>query len=127
MKAFASLNLFALPVVLMAMSAVPALAEGRVFQWTDRAGVVHYSDIAEGQTKPIEVKPTSRGVNVGVASSASDSEACKRKREELQRYSGASKVTETNALGETREYDEAQMKKLVETTEAAVRTACGES
>jgi len=124
MKRFENFCKPLLPALLLAV-AVPGLANSRVFQWTDANGVIHYGDAPRGAAKPLAVKPISRGVDAGAATAPADSEACSRKREQLQRYSGASKVTETNALGETREYDEAQVKALIESSEAAVREACG--
>lgn len=123
-------DLFRKPVpglcLLLAAISAPALAQNRVFQWTDGNGVVHYSDTARSGAKPVAIRPNGEAGNAG-KTPAVDPQACARKRDELQRYSSASKVTETNALGESRDYDEAQIRKLVETAAAAVRTACGES
>ena len=40
-------------------------------------------------------------------------------------YRGAAKITETDSLGETREFDDSQRQKLIERTEKAVHDACG--
>lgn len=115
-------------VALVSLAAgLPADAQSRVYQWKDANGVVHYGDSAPGPAKSILIKPTSRGLDAGARVAAVDEADCARKRDQLQRYSGASRVTETNALGESRDYDEAEIKKLVETAGAAVRTACGEN
>lgn len=112
--------------LLLAVLAAPVLAQNRVFQWTDGNGVVHYSDTARSGARPVTIRQ--RGdTGDGAVATTVDPQACLRKREELQRYSSASKVTETNALGESRDYDEVQIRKLVETAAAAVRAACGES
>ncbi|WP_293397934.1 DUF4124 domain-containing protein [Nevskia sp.] len=117
-----------LAVLLLILStAIPAVAQSRVYQWKDANGVVHYGDSARGPAKSILIKPTSSGLDGGANRPAIDEAACAGKREQLKRYSSASRVTETNALGETRDYDDAQIKKLIETTEAAVRSTCGEN
>jgi len=124
----ASLPKLPLAVLLLNLSAaMPAAAQSRVYQWTDSSGVVHYSDSARGPAKSIRIKPTSSGLDGGASRPAIDEAACGAKRDQLKRYSSASRVTETNALGETRDYDDAQIKKLIETTEAAVRSTCGEN
>lgn len=114
-----------LPLALLL--SLSATAQSRVYQWTDSNGVVHYGDSARGPAKSILIKPTSSGISGGASKPAIDEAACTAKREQLKRYSSASRVTETNALGETRDYDDAQIKKLIETAEAAVRTTCGDN
>lgn len=128
MKLSSVLLKFLLAVLLLnGSTAMPAKAQSRVYQWTDGNGEVHYSDSARGPAKSILIKPTNHGLDGGVSTAAIDDGACKARRDQLQRYSGASRVTETNALGETRDYGDAEIRKLIDTTEAAVRTACGEN
>ncbi|WP_295685624.1 DUF4124 domain-containing protein [uncultured Nevskia sp.] len=129
MKLHSALSLkISLAVLLLNLSAaMPAAAQSRVYKWTDGNGVVHYGDSTRGPAKSILIKPTSSGLDGGANAPAIDQAACAAKREQLKRYSSASRVTETNALGETRDYDDAQIKKLIETTEAAVRSTCGEN
>ncbi len=117
-----------LAVLLLNLSAaMPATAQSRVYKWTDGNGVVHYGDSSRGPAKSILIKPTSSGLDGGANVPAIDEAACAAKREQLKRYSSASRVTETNALGETRDYDDAQIKILIDATAAAVRATCGEN
>ena len=118
-----------LSALLLSCVLQPCVADSRVYQWTDANGTVHYGDAPKGAAKPVAIRPASGAVKAAVppVPAEIDAEACTRKRDTLQRYVGAAKVTETNALGETREYDEAQRLKLIEATEADVRATCGEN
>ncbi len=109
------------------LAAAAAQAEGRVYQWKDRNNVLHFSDTAPLSAQEVKPKPTSSGLDAGarLASSSVNEQVCAQKKAQLASFVSAGKVTETNALGETREYSEAERQKLIESTEDAVRAACG--
>ena len=103
-----------------------AMAEGRIYRWLDANGVEHFGDTPPASARSIKVRQTSSGVNAGAERPVIDEAACAAKREQLGSYRLAGKVTETNALGESREYSEDEKQKLIANTEAQVRAACGE-
>lgn len=103
-----------------------ALAEGRIYQWLDANGVEHFGDTPPASGRSIKVKQTSSGINAGAQLPSIDEAACAAKREQLKTYQLAARLTETNALGESREYTEAERLQLIAGTEAQTRAVCGE-
>jgi len=110
----------------LALMPFAASAEGRIYQWLDANGGEHFGDTPPANARSIKVKQASSGVNAGAELPVVDEAGCARKREQLQSYQLAGKVTETNALGESREYSDDEKQKLIANTEAQVRVACGE-
>lgn len=110
----------------LALISFAASADGRIYQWLDGNGVEHFGDTPPANARSIKVKQTSSGVNAGAVLPVVDAAACSAKRDQLKGYQLAGKVTETNALGETREYSDDEKQKLIANTEAQVRAACGE-
>ena len=101
---------------------------GEVYKWTDKDGKVHYGDRPKHDAEPVAPK-------IGAtASTPADPEAankeaaraadCVRKKTQLDGYRKAPSIKETNGLGETREYSEAERQKLVAVTEQQVTAAC---
>jgi len=115
-----------LALALLALTPFVVSAEGRIYQWLDANGGEHFGDTPPANARSIKVKQTSGGINAGAELPVVDAAACSAKREQLKSYQLAAKVTETNALGEAREYSDDEKQKLIANTEAQVRTACGE-
>jgi len=113
--------------------AATAHAEGKVYRWTDAQGRVHYGDQPSGNAQSVAPKvPTLEAPAAGdtpaarkTASGAPPLGTCEEKKAQLASYRRAAKITETSALGETREYSAEQKQQLIERTEAAVKEACG--
>lgn len=103
-----------------------AMAEGRIYRWLDANGVEHFGDTPPASARSIKVRQTSSGVNAGAERPVIDEAACAAKREQLKTYQLAARLTETNALGESREYTEAERLQLIAGTEAQTRAVCGE-
>lgn len=117
--------------VLLLIAAATAQAEGKVYRWTDAQGRVHYGDQPAGNAQPVAPKvPTLEAPASGEASPARKTAGalplgtCEEKKAQLASYRRAAKITETSALGETREYSAEQKQQLIERTEAAVKEAC---
>jgi len=116
-------------VVASLFAALPTLADGKVYRWTDSQGHVHYGDQPSGNAR--EVAPKAPPANPGdpaaksTAAAAPSAEECQRKKDQLATYRSAGKITETSALGETREFTAEQKQKLIEKTEQAIRDTCG--
>lgn len=113
-------------LALCALTPFAASADGRIYQWLDANGIEHFGDTPPANARSIKVKQTSSGINAGAELPVVDAAACSAKREQLKSYQLAGRVTETNALGESREYSEDEKQKLIVNTEAQVRAACGE-
>ena len=115
----------------MAMSALNAHAA--VYKWKDADGRVHYGD-----------QPTASGaekLNAGAVNGAAaddvdnpadqtvqkKAEECSRKRDQLANYKKASKIVETDSLGNQKEFTDDERKKLLERTQKQMTDSCGES
>lgn len=109
------------------LCAAAAQAGGTVYRWVDSQGKVHYSDLPQTSAKVVKPKAQSAGVAAAKAQAAAreqSAEDCQRKKDKLESYRNAAKITETNGLGETHEYTDEERKKLLDTAEQAVATAC---
>lgn len=103
-----------------------AAAAAKLYRWTDAQGHVHYSDQPGGNAREIDPKAPAAVPAVAAASSP-DAGACQKKKDQLASYRGATTITETDGLGQTREYSDAQKQKLIETTEKSIHEVCGAS
>ncbi|WP_293368056.1 DUF4124 domain-containing protein [Nevskia sp.] len=115
-----------LVLALLVLTPCAASAEGRIYRWLDANGAEHFGDTPPANARSIKVKQTSSGINAGAELPVVDEAACTRKRDQLKSYQLASKLTETNALGETREYSDAERQQLIAVSETQARAACGE-
>lgn len=121
--------------LLLAAAAVQA-GDGKLYRWTDAQGHVHYGDQPTANAKPVTPKvlpgtaPAPDGTAPATApakpaSVATTPDECQRQKDLLSSYRSAAKISETNSLGETREYSDEQKQKLIEVTEQNVAKACG--
>jgi hypothetical protein len=106
----------------------------KLYRWVDKDGHVHYGDQpAAPNAKPVNPKvPGSEDAQDAAdaaAKAAADKQAaeCKSKNDQLGRYKGATTVSETDALGNTREYTDEQRDQLVTKTQKYVDDHCGGS
>lgn len=114
--------------VCMAMSAHAA-----VYKWTDANGRVHYGD--QPASGAVEVNAGS--INGSAAPDTADApadnaqqkkaEECSRRRDQLANYKRATRIVETDALGNQKEFNDDERKKLLERTEKQVADSCGDS
>lgn len=111
----------------VALVAAPALAQQRVYQWTDAGGVTHYSD-----TRPNE-QFTTRNVNTpagtpaaATAAAPEESAQCKSVRSNLARLQGGEAVgIDSNGDGTPdRNLDASERKAQIELNQAAVKAYC---
>lgn len=113
-----------LSLLASALASTPTFAEARIYRWLDANGIEHFGDAPPANGRSIKIK-TAPGRS-GDEAPVFDAAACTAKREQLKSFQLAGRVTETNALGETREYSDDEKRKLIANTEAQVRAACGE-
>lgn len=124
---------FAKPLMALLLAAalpMAAMAAGKTYRWRDANGRVHYSDVPAPKSEEIQIT-TASGTQAAKAKEdlevkESKEQGCQRKREQLATYISASKVSETDSLGNTKTYSEAEKEKLVQRTQAQVREACGQ-
>lgn len=111
------------------LGSIAQAAEGaRVYRWVDRQGHVHYGDVPSQNS--VELNPRAPVPNDGAVAGGAkqvNAEDCERRRKEVESYRVASKVTETNSLGESRELSDAERAKLIERADNLARTACGDA
>lgn len=119
-------SLLLLSLLASALVSTPAFAETRIYRWLDANGVEHFGDAPPANGRSVKVKTAAGGSRGSDELPAIDAAACTAKREQLKSFQAAGRVTETNALGETREYGDDEKRKLIANTEAQVRAVCGE-
>jgi hypothetical protein len=125
-------KIFAATVLAMAMADASRAAS--VYRWVDKQGNTHYTDHLPPDTSgaPVHVDPVPASSDAAAAAAAKpaaatdNSDECQKTKDKLTTYKAASKVTETDALGNTREYSEEERQKLIDLTAQKVKAACGE-
>lgn len=107
----------------------PLAAAAPIYQWRDAKGGTHFGDTPPPSARQVRLRQSGSAFTSAASEDAPaiDQAACERKRAQLKGYQQADAVTETNALGEVREYTAAERQTLIATTEAQVREACGET
>ncbi|MES0873196.1 DUF4124 domain-containing protein [Sinimarinibacterium thermocellulolyticum] len=129
-------------VALLLLAAAGTAGAGPVYKWVDDQGRVHYADTPKPGWKRVDLKvapgfaPATGGQVEGTDTqqgAAPDSpergklraEECQKRREQLETYRRASTITERDALGNERTYNEEQRLQLIEQTQQQVRELCG--
>lgn len=114
----------------MAMSTLTAHAD--VYKWKDANGRVHYGDQpASGAEKvnagSVNAAPADASDNATDQSAQKRVEECSRMREQLANYKTASKIVETDSLGNQKEFSDDERKKLLDRTQKQIAASCGDS
>jgi len=107
-------------------------ADGTLYRWVDKDGRVHYGDdpAAANNARQVEPNPLNSGGGSGSSSGGDDAAAqkqtaeCKSKSDLLGRYKNAATISETDALGNTREYSADEKDQLVAKTQKYVDDHC---
>lgn len=106
-------------------------AEGRsTYRWVDDKGRVHYSDVpaAKGRSmQELQVKPGSgaaRPVDQAAVAADQRMRECKQRTSQLAAYEASSTISETDGLGNTRDYSAQERARLLERTRAQVNEVC---
>ena len=105
-------------------------ADATLYRWVDKDGHVHYGDQPADNAKQVNPKRLggdagdSAGDAAAAATAAKQAAECKSKNDELARYKGATSITETDALGNTRDYTAEQKDQLVAKTQKYVDEHC---
>ena len=104
-----------------------AVAAGKTYRWVDAKGRVHYGDVPTAQAEEIRrrVATATDPATALAAEGAAKVAECTRRREQLSTYTAAGTITETDALGNTREYTAGEKEKLLAKAQTQVQQACG--
>lgn len=120
------MRLFLIAALLISSAVASA---GEVYKWVDKDGKVHYGD--KPKTQPAEAVMAKPGNFPGEPldpevekAAASRNAACASKRQQLASYEKATVIKQTDALGQTREFGEAERQKLLALTRAEAEKAC---
>ena len=113
-------------VIAITMLAAAAAAQaGEVYKWKDKDGHVHYGDRPKHESVQTLEVPDSPALDPAAAKAQADREAdCQRKKAQLETYRNAPSISETDNLGKTREYSEAERLQFIALTEKKVAEAC---
>jgi hypothetical protein len=110
-------------VAFLALVAFAAQA-GEVYKWKDKDGRVHYGDRPKHGAQALDI-PAAAPLDPAAEQAAADRAAeCARKRKQLETYRNAPSISETDNLGRTREYSEAERQQLIALTEKKTNEAC---
>lgn len=112
------------------LSSTHAAGNGKhTYRWTDEKGRVHYSDVPAPKSERVDVKATGKvsAVPPEVAAAEARARECQRRKDQLASYNSAAEVTETDSLGNTRSFSEAEKKKLVERISQQMKDVCGDA
>jgi hypothetical protein len=107
-----------------------AAADSTLYRWVDKNGNVHYGDDPAANAQRVNPNQLdgigSSGGSVGAeeAQAAKQQAECKKKSDDLARYQNAISITETDALGNSREYSAEQKDQLVANTQKYIDQHC---
>ncbi len=127
---------------LLALASVSSYAA--VYRWVDTEGHVHYTDKAEPNSEPINIRtgqprdttplPSSSTTSSATSSSSGTSAPttqeqkvalCAQKKQQLASYKTATKIVETDSLGRKHEFTAEEQTQLVTKAQQEMQEACG--
>lgn len=112
------------------LACAAAAADPTLYRWVDKDGHVHYGDQpGDAKAQLVAPKPSgggasSSGGDADAAAAAKQAAACKDKSDELDRYKSATTISETDALGNSREYTAEQKDQLLARTQKYLDEHC---
>lgn len=115
--------------------AAAAGADPTLYRWVDKDGHVHYGDQPTApNAQQISPNVSNTSDTSGSSSGGADGPApakqtadCKNKADELARYKSASSITETDPLGNSREYTAEQREQLLARTQKYLDEHCAQA
>ena len=115
--------------VCMSMSVLTAQAA--VYKWKDAQGRVHYGDQATAGAEKVDAGVVNGAAAEEVDNAADQSkqkhvEECGRQRDQLANYKKASKIVETDSLGNQKEFNDDERQKLIEKTQKQITDGCAD-
>ncbi len=124
-------------IAALAMALANIANAGTVYRWVDKQGNAHYTDQlpADISAAPVTVNAPPASTDASASSAAAknaaaaktdNSDECQKAKDKLVTYKAAAKISETDALGNTREYSDEDRQKLIDLTSQKIKSACGE-
>lgn len=105
-----------------------AAQAAEVYKWTDKDGRVHYGDKPKTQSaQPVELPnttPVPLSEPTQTAASSAQQAECARLSRLYETYNKATVLRETDNLGRTREYTDAERAQLLQKTQQEKDAAC---
>ena len=115
----------------MAISVLPAHAD--VYKWKDADGRVHYGDQPASGAERVNAGAINSVTPDDTAKAAATedqakkhTEECGRKRDQLVNYKKATRIVETDSLGNQKEFSEDERQKLIERTQKQITDGCAD-
>lgn len=110
-------------VTVLTLAAAVAQA-GEVYKWKDKDGRIHYGDRPKAGAQALDI-PVADPLDPAAEKAQADRAAdCQRKKAQLETYRAAPSISETDNLGRTREYTEAERQQFLALTEKKMAEAC---
>lgn len=116
-------------ITIFAIAALASAAQAaEVYKWTDPDGRVHYGDKPKSQSaQEVELRnttPVPLTTPTETAATQASQAECARLRRLHDTYGKATVLRETDNLGRTREYTDAERTQLLQQTQAQMQAAC---
>lgn len=120
-----------LTLTLLCCSLAFAAQAADVYKWKDAQGHVHYGDQPKNGSEKVNVSPVNSEAEVKASADAAAQRAqkaqdCGRKRDQLSSYQSALRIVEKDALGNEREYSEAERQKLIALKQKQIAEQCAD-
>ena len=106
--------------------AVTAVAAD-VYKWKDAQGHVHYGDQPKQNSEKVNVNPAHADDPAEAGAKAQRAKViaeCGRKRDQLMTYQNAARIVEKDALGNEKEYNDADRQRLIQVTQKQIADQC---
>lgn len=123
---------FLSPILLCALIAAAGTAgaqEKKAYRWKDEKGRIHYSDVPAPRSEKIDIQRNGKvdAMSADAVAAEARGRECQRRRDQLASYTRAGDITETDALGNSRSYTDAEKKTLIARIEAQVKEYCDDA
>jgi len=103
-------------------------ADNKVFRWVDSQGNVHYGDMPPDAKKArrVEVRAPNGAEPPPPSLDAEKLDQCREKLAQIETYRQAARISETDGLGNRREYSDEQKEQLIQRLQGQYANACGD-
>lgn len=114
---------------LIAAAGSAAAQDKKAYRWKDEKGRIHYSDVAAPRSEKIDIQRNGKvdAMSADAVAAEARGRECQRRKDQLTSYTRAGDITETDALGNSRSYTDAEKKTLIARIEEQVKEYCGDA
>ena len=117
----------------LCLCASMTIADAGVYKWKDADGRIHYGDQPKDGAERVktgpansEAAPEDDPTSDAGKQKAKHVEDCGRKRDQLMTYQKASRIVETDSLGNQKEFSNDERQKLVAKTQQQITEGCAD-